>query len=655
MEKSEIIAIIIKLFCAHYLCRSLPRNPTPLVHGAVGAQGMQQQAPAPPNPLAPNGVLWREVDAVPLDVGRFESPRAYVTQFNWDRLFTGGQPIPPEKEPIHYFDLLFWRMPIIQEMITHTAARIINDPHRTGPPHFSEEELRKLIGLYIRKINLGVTDINSCWQVNSTDDHPGPPLRFGATYGVSKHQFETWDRNLCWWHGEPPNDPWYRVRVLVDSFNECRLDVVSPGSHLVIDESIIMWYGHHGTVRFQQIPYKAFIRDKPRPEGIHLKNVGDGDTKVFLRLELQEGKIPMQEKQFQIRNGPPAQYDVAYQQAAAAGELYKFHTAVVLRLLQPWFQSFRIAFVDSFFGSLATALALINHGLHLIGMVKKAKSGYPMDFFNGWKDSFLKNVEDGKYKALLSTYHLRGGDAVDHDVMAMGYICEHKLNTLVCTTGTTELGTPYHAYQRRVLVPDPHHQGEFDIQERHVDLPRPKVHEEYRAKTGVIDNHNQLRQGSLHSEELMKTQKFWKRALISLVMICVVDAYYTYCYEEKQKHRHPALSLRAFVNKICKSLCPEVVPYESQDGGPTPQQATQIAQQHTLKPINEHPKFAGRGQNHARKKLCCRVCHLPDAYHYCVKCSDEDHVFAVHSPLSEQHASCFGQHLFDSCAAGMEE
>jgi hypothetical protein len=345
-------------------------------------------------------------------------------------------PIPVDKEPIDYFDLFFWRMPIVQTMIQQTEARIINDHHRTGLPQFGELQFRKLIGLYMRKVNLGVTDIKACWHLNSSDDFPGPPLRFGATYGVSKHLFETWERNLCWWHDEPPNDPWYRVRALVDAFNDCRLEVVLPGSHLVVDESIIMWYGHQGTVRFQSIPYKAYIRDKPRPEGIHLKNVADGDTKIFLRLELQKGKIPMQFKEFQIRNGAPAQYDGAYQLAALVGELYKFHTAVVLRL--PWFQTFRIVFVDSFFGSLATALALINHGLHLIGMVKKAKSGYPMDYLHHWRDSLPRNQEDGQFKTLLSSYHLRGeANHVEHDVMAMAYICEQKINTLVSTTGTT--------------------------------------------------------------------------------------------------------------------------------------------------------------------------------------------------------------------------
>jgi hypothetical protein len=159
----------------------------------------------------------------------------------------------------------------------------------------------------------------------------------------------------------------------------------------------------------------------------------------------------------------------------------------------------------------------------------------------------------------------------------------------------------------------------------------------------------------------MNTQKFWKRALISIIMRCVVDAYYGFCHEEKQKnHPHSALSLKAFVSKICNSLCPVVHPYETQDGGPTPEQVTQIVQTHTLKPIHDHPKYAQNdnhiGEKHgARRKLSCRVCHQRDAYHYCVKCSGEDSIFAVHSPLSEQHASCLGQHLFDSRFVVMEE
>lgn len=58
--------------------------------------------------------------------------------------------------------------------------------------------------------------------------------------------------------------------------------------------------------------------------------------------------------------------------------LYKAHTAVVLRLVEEYKDSLRIIIINSAFASVMTALALRKIGLHCTGMVKHCTFSYPV-------------------------------------------------------------------------------------------------------------------------------------------------------------------------------------------------------------------------------------------------------------------------------------
>ena len=83
-------------------------------------------------------------------------------------------------------------------------------------------------------------------------------------------------------------------------------------------------------------------------------NVACGETKIMLQLEIQEGKVPMQEKKEYAKD-------------------YGSGTSSLLWLTRYWSGSDRIVVADSPFASLKTAEALHKHGgLCFIGLVKTA-------------------------------------------------------------------------------------------------------------------------------------------------------------------------------------------------------------------------------------------------------------------------------------------
>ena len=91
-------------------------------------------------------------------------------------------------------------------------------------------------------------------------------------------------------------------------------------------------------------PGMTKIIRKPLGVGHELKSVADVKTKMIIRLEFQSGAKDMQNAPF---NGQ-----------------YQSHTALLLRMVIPWRDTWRYVLGDSAFGSLASAQCLLDHGFH---------------------------------------------------------------------------------------------------------------------------------------------------------------------------------------------------------------------------------------------------------------------------------------------------
>ena len=170
------------------------------------------------------------------------------------------------------------------------------------------------------------------------------------------------------------DDRWHSVRTLVDAFNEQRLDKIHLSGSLVVDESFGSWVSQKPDDMPDALPHTQKIIRKPKGVGTEFKNLADGVIGVMMRLEIQEKKADMADKDWS---------------ALPAG------TAWLLQLCEPYFGSHRIIRADSAFTSTTAAIELGKRGLFLQGIVKGATKEYPAKYL----DTF--QYEKGDYHVVL--------------------------------------------------------------------------------------------------------------------------------------------------------------------------------------------------------------------------------------------------------------
>lgn len=147
--------------------------------------------------------------------------------------------------------------------------------------------------------------VKNMWRTTSEPGDIYAPPAIGQ-HGMPKNRFETL-RSLF---GKPfrrdesdlnPNDPWRYCRSIVDLFNTHRLKLIVPSWLLEMDESMSAYLGAEGVADGEHansdpIPHRSFVERKPEPLGAELKVICDGESGVFLQLELQEGETAMSQK-----------------------------------------------------------------------------------------------------------------------------------------------------------------------------------------------------------------------------------------------------------------------------------------------------------------------------------------------------------------------
>lgn len=91
-------------------------------------------------------------------------------------------------------------------------------------------------------------------------------------------------------------DPWEMFRPAVRAFNANRLRTVNVSGIIVGDESMSSWKPQSSA--YGGLPNISFVIRKPRPLGTELKDIVDGQHRIMLFLELQEGEAPMKRKAY---------------------------------------------------------------------------------------------------------------------------------------------------------------------------------------------------------------------------------------------------------------------------------------------------------------------------------------------------------------------
>lgn len=123
------------------------------------------------------------------------------------------------------------------------------------------------------------------------------PPKFGESFNISFTRFDQWKKLFVYSFADKnvnKSDPWWRIRSIVDDYNQNRKENVAAGFMRVLDESMSAWCPQ--TTKTGGLPNISFIIRKPEPLGTEFKVMACPELKMFLGLELQEGKDPMRNK-----------------------------------------------------------------------------------------------------------------------------------------------------------------------------------------------------------------------------------------------------------------------------------------------------------------------------------------------------------------------
>ena len=86
--------------------------------------------------------------------------------------------------------------------------------------------------------------------------------------------------NLTWYGADERGDKWSPVRGLFAAFNRTRAQNVSPGTFIIVDESMSAWRGKDGNFCSDGLPHVTKIKRKPKGVGTEIKDAADVSTGV---------------------------------------------------------------------------------------------------------------------------------------------------------------------------------------------------------------------------------------------------------------------------------------------------------------------------------------------------------------------------------------
>jgi hypothetical protein len=209
--------------------------------------------------------------------------------------------------------------------------------------------------------------------------------------------------------------------------------------------------------------------------GAELKTVADALTGRMLRCEVAEGKHVHDKWEFE--------------------DVYQHTTATCMRLAEPWFNSGRIFCGDSWFGSVQSAIAHAKNGVHFIGLVKTAHSGFP-------KKQLLSKLKDKPIGTVVTMV----AEIMNVKLIACGYKETEEMDRCyISTCGTTD--TQEH---------------DCEVQDDTTGVIKrskqrgPKIHCEFRRASPKIDIHNMKRQGIMRIERIWITHRYAHRLFATI-------------------------------------------------------------------------------------------------------------------------------------------
>ena len=298
------------------------------------------------------------------------------------------------------------------------------------------------------------------------------------------------------------DDPFQQVRNFWDALRDAFYNAVVASWLLVLDESMVQWMG-------RGMPGLMVIMRKPTPIGLELHTLCCALCGVLVWFKVYEGKARMAKKEF--------------------CDEYGKSIALTLRMCKPFFSTMRVLIADSWFGSVACAIALHSKGIFSVMNVKTATTNYPKDAMMEVVGEIKGNSADAKKqrkerrgKAIAFTQEVDVGGDRKVTLLAGGH--NKKVPLLLITTCMTMLPGVEHNKSWKV------NHADGSVETHTLKTPQPEIHALYRLWMMIVDVHNKLRQGVVSMADIWPTTDWVKRHFAEGLGFWEVNVYKAFIY-----------------------------------------------------------------------------------------------------------------------------
>ncbi|KAJ8927090.1 hypothetical protein NQ314_020485 [Rhamnusium bicolor] len=302
-------------------------------------------------------------------------------------------PIPDGNKPINYFRMIFDDvfLNLIVEETNHYAEEVflgvgVSEKSRiTRWKPVTADEMLTFVALLLHTGTIKLNRLHDYWK-----GHPLFNLKCFSVH-MSRDRFLLILRCLHFVRnpadGERPNDRLYKIRPVINFFNDKISTIYYPGKELSLDESMVLWRG--------RLIFRQYIKNKRHKYGIKLYMLTEPNG-IVLNSMVYTGALD------------------------DSGE--KGHTKkVVLNLLKDYFGSGHSVYMDNFYNSYELANDLTKRENYCTGTLSKKRKNNP-------EEVVVKKLKKGETVARYANNTMIGKWKDKRDVL---YISNEYQNDMV--------------------------------------------------------------------------------------------------------------------------------------------------------------------------------------------------------------------------------
>jgi len=477
-------------------------------------------------------------------------------------------------------------------MVSLTSAKL----QARGMRPTTGGEVLKLIGVTVLATRYEFGSRADLWATRPRKKYLVAPA-FSERTGMPRSRFDSLWSCLTFSKqseggGDSEKSRWQLVDDFVSNINEHRSSRVCPSDLICVDESMYKWYGQGGHWILKGLPMYVAIDRKPE-NGCEIQNAACSRSGLMLQLSIVTTAEHRQQTATGDDDGLP------------------HGTAVLRKLVAEWAGSRRVVCADSYFASVTAAQQLLGMGLRFIGVIKTATRGIPM--------SSLSTIPLEARGQHVSYTHATA-DGVP-DLMAVVWVDRERCY-FIASTSSTLAGTPYNRLRWR--------QGDVTASRVALTVAQPVVAETYYGCCAQIDRHNRCRRDELRLENKLVTHDWSMRVNLSLLGMCVVDAWLLY---SGARGGRAHLTQNDFYEDLAEQLIDNTFETVGTRARPAPSGAAAAADAaprsfgvgiHLTATVKRREGPASKEGDH-RAQRACHVCKRRGTSWVCSGCRDSTH------------------------------